>query len=244
MIDPSQMTKVGFILLFLIRTSSLLDMLTLAVIYIDAETDRSLTYGQTRAAALQFGKGLQSKWHWQKDDVLAIFSPNCIDTPSIIWGCHWSGGIVLPANPLSKPEELAFQLKDAGAKALVTHVSSLSVARAAAKLVGLSETRIILIGNQRDPEKKIRHFTGIRDIMGLNEYSRPSLDPKNSLAFLAYSSGTTGLPKGVMLTHRNIVATILQLEKGLSTDLSWNGGVDGKGDKIMGFLPFFHIYGE
>lgn len=214
------------------------------MIYIDAETDRTLTYGQTRAAALQFGKGLQSKWHWQKNDVLAIFAPNCIDTPSVIWGCHWSGGIVLPSNPVSKPEELAFQLQDAEVKVLVTHISCLSVAKAAAKLAGLPESRIVLIGDQRDSEKKIRHFTGIRDIMGLNEYSRPSIDPKQDLSFLVYSSGTSGLPKGVMLTHRNIVANVLQMEKGLSAGLNWDGGFDGKGDRIIAFLPLFHIYGE
>jgi len=158
--------------------------------------------------------------------------------PAVIWGCHWSGGIISPANPASKAEELAFQLKDANAKALVTHLSCLPVARAAAKIAGLPESYLVLIGNQRDPEKKIEHFTDVHDATGLNEHSRPSIDPKNDLAFLAYSSGTTGLPKGVMLTHTNIVSNVLQMEKRLSTEMSW-----GKGDKIMAFLPFFHIYG-
>jgi 4-coumarate--CoA ligase len=160
-----------------------------------------------------------------------------------MWGTHWAGGIVSTANPVAKSEELAFQLKDAGAKALATHLSCLPVAKAAAKLVGLPESRIVLIGDQRDPEKKIKHFTRIRDIMGLNEYSRPSIDPKTDLAFLVYSSGTTGLPKGVMLTHRNIVSNVLQMEQVLATDSSWDGGPDGKGDRIIAFLPFFHIYG-
>ena len=239
MTDLSQIAKVESI------TSLIPPALLISpVIYIDSDTDRSVTYAQTKAASIQFGKGLQSKWHWQKNDVLAIFAPNCIDTPSVIWGCHWSGGIVSTVNPTSKLEELAFQLKDSSAKALATHISCLQVAKAAAKLVGLLETRIILIGDQRDPEKKVKHFTGIRDIMGLNEYSRPSIDPKNDLAFLVYSSGTTGLPKGVMLTHTNIVSNILQLDRGLSTNLTWRGGPNGKGDRIVSFLPFFHIYGQ
>lgn len=148
-----------------------------------------------------------------------------------------------PANPMSQPEELAFQLRDSSAKALVTHISCLPVAKAAAKLAGLPETRIVLIGDQRDPEKKIKHFNIIRDIIGLHEYSRPKIDPKTDLAFLAYSSGTTGLPKGVRLTHTNIVSNVLQMENGFS-GLSWKGGADGKGDKLIAFLPFFHIYGE
>lgn len=160
-----------------------------------------------------------------------------------MWGTHWSGGIVTPASAAAKPEELAFQLKDASAKALVTHLSCLPVAKAAAKLAGLPESRIVLVGDQRDPEKKIKHFTGIRDIMGLNEYSRPRIDPKNDLAFLAYSSGTTGLPKAVMLTHTNIVSNVLQMGNYALADLSWNGGPDGTGDKVIAFLPFFHIYG-
>lgn len=212
--------------------------------YIDAETNRSLTYAQTRAAALQFGRGLQSEWHWQKDDVLAIFAPNCIDTPSVIWGCHWSGGIITPANPVSKSEELAFQLKDAGAKALVTHMSCLAVAKAAARLAGLPESRVIVIGDQQDPERKVKHASSIRDSMGRQNFSRPNLDPKKDIAFLAYSSGTTGWPKGVMLTHTNIVSNVLQMEKGMSTFLNWKGGADERGDKVIAFLPFFHIYGK
>lgn len=53
----------------------------------------------------------------------------------------------------------------------------------------------------------------------------------------------TGLPKGVMLTHRNIVANLLMIEAGEGGNLTWNGGRNGQGDQILGFLPFFHIYG-
>jgi 4-coumarate--CoA ligase len=173
-----------------------------------------------------------------------LYTPNCIDTPAVTWGCHWAGGIVSPANPLYTADELIFQLKDAGAKALVTHESCLPVALKAAKMVGLVEDRIILIGDISDPQSRLKHFTSIRDTSGTTKYSRPSINPKDDTAFLVYSSGTTGLPKGVILTHMNIVSNSQQLKATEFAALSWRGGPDGQGDKMMGFLPFFHVYGQ
>lgn len=68
------------------------------------------------------------------------------------------------------------------------------------------------------------------------------MDPKKDLAFLVYSSGTTGHPKGVMLSHENIVANTLMIKVAEGGNLSWKGGKDGRGDKILAFLPFYHIY--
>ncbi len=194
--------------------------------------------------AIDFGKGLKSLWDWQKGDVLALFTPNCIDTPAIIWGCHWAGGILSPANPGYTVEELAFQLKDAGAKALVTQLLFLDVARAAAKKVGLPEDRIILMGDARDQAMRFKHFTSIRNTSGATRYRRTKLDHDKDLAFLVYSSGTTGHPKGVMLSHGNIVSNILMLKAGEAGNVSWDSGPDGQGDRILAFLPFFHIYGR
>ena len=217
-------------------------MLTLIVIYRDAETDRSYTYSQVKSTAIDFGKGLKSVWEWRKGDVLALFTPNCIDTPAVTWGCHWAGGIVSPANPGYTTEELAFQLKDCGAKALVTQKPFLAVALEAAQQAGISEDRIILV-ESRDETRRFKHFSAIRNVAGTNRYRRSKIDPKKDLAFLVYSSGTTGHPKGVMLSHENIVSNILQLKAGEAGNLTWNGGPDGKGDNTLAFLPFFHIYG-
>lgn len=214
------------------------------VIYRDADTNRSYTYAQVKSTAIDFGKGLKSLWDWQKGDVLALFTPNCIDTPAITWGCHWAGGILSPANPGYTADELAFQLRDAGAKALVTQKPFLGVAREAAKKVGLPKNRIILMGDARDDAMKFKHFTSIRNTSGATRYRRSKLDPKKDLAFLVYSSGTTGHPKGVMLSHANIVSNTMMLRAGESGNLTWNGGPEGKGDNILAFLPFFHIYGK
>ncbi|KKY19534.1 putative 4-coumarate- ligase [Diplodia seriata] len=207
------------------------------VIYLDANTNRTYTYAQIKSTAEDFGKGLKGLWDWQKGDVLAIFSPNCIDTPAITWGCHWAGGIVSPANPTYSADELAFQLRNSGAAAVVTQLPQLAVARKAAAAAGLPPDRVIIMGEARDPDGVTKHFTSVRNISGTARFRRTRLNPAEDLAFLVYSSGTTGLPKGVMLTHRNIVANVLMNRALEGVNLDW------KSDKVIAFLPFFHIYG-
>jgi long-subunit acyl-CoA synthetase (AMP-forming) len=91
-------------------------------------------------------------------------------------------------------QELAFQLKDSGAKALATQKPFLDTARKACKEAGIEEDRIILLGDQRDETAKFKHFLNVRNISGATRYRRTKVDPKKDLAFLVYSSGTTGHP--------------------------------------------------
>lgn len=135
-------------------------------------------------------------------------------------------------------------MKDCGAKALVTQKPFLEVAIKAAREAGVPESRIILVGDEKDASMKFKHFSSIRNLAGTSRYRRTKLDPENDIAFLVYSSGTTGHPKGVMLCHRNIIANILMLKAGEGENISWEGGPDGNGDSILSFLPFFHIYGR
>ena len=206
------------------------------MIFSDPYSKRSYTYAQTKSSAIDFAKGLKAIYEWRKGDVLALYTPNCIDTPIVTWGCHWTGGIVSPANPGYSADELAFQLKDSGAKALVTQWAVIDVAKKAAQKVGIPEENIILIGEEKDPSRNIKHFTSVRNLSGATKYRKAKVDPKKDLAFLVYSSGTTGLPKGVMLCHENIVANTLQVTAGETPHLTSK-------DKILAFLPFFHIYG-
>ncbi|KAK7538028.1 hypothetical protein IWX49DRAFT_346406 [Phyllosticta citricarpa] len=213
------------------------------VIYHDPNTKRSYTYAQVKSTAIDFGKGLKGLWDWQRGDVVALFSPNCIDTPAITWGTHWAGGIISPANPTYTVDELAFQLKNAGAKAVVTQLPLVPMVKKAAEIAGVPQDRIIVMGDARDPSGTVKHFTSIRNISGTARFRRTKLKPDEDLAFLVYSSGTTGHPKGVMLTHRNIVANTLMNYAVEGKNLHWNHGPHGPADKVLAFLPFFHIYG-
>jgi acyl-CoA synthetase (AMP-forming)/AMP-acid ligase II len=140
-------------------------------------------------------------------------------------------------------DELAFQLKDSGAKGLVTQVAYLPTAIAAAQKAGLPLDRIILLGPRFDPSGRHRHFCSIRSTSYTGRYAKTRIHPATDLAFLVYSSGTTGLPKGVCLTHYNMVANVLQASYVEGSQWRCRGGVDGGGDKQLGALPFFHIYG-
>lgn len=200
------------------------------------DSSRTYTYAQVKSTAIDFGSGLKSTWEWQKGDVLALYTPNSIDTPPVMWGTLWAGGVVAPANPGYTVDELVYQLKDAGAKAIVTQYELLDNARKAAAKVGIPENRIALLGDTKDKEYKFKHFTSIRNTSGATRYRRTK-SKNTDLAFLPYSSGTTGRPKGVMLSHRNISSNILMNEAGERPNL--RPGVDS----ILAFLPFFHIYG-
>ena len=213
-------------------------------IFVDPNTRRSYTYAQTKQQAIDFGKGLKGAWEWRKGDVMALFTPNSIDTPIVMWGCLWAGGIISPANPAYTVDELVYQLKDSGSSAIVTQKPLLQTALKAAKEAGISEDRIILIGDEKDASYKFKHFTSVRNLAGTSRYRRAKMDPQKDIAFLPYSSGTTGRPKGVMLSHSNITSNVLMIHSVEGRWLSPKGGPTGEGDILVAFLPFFHIYGR
>lgn len=209
----------------------------LAVIYSSCNSSRKYNWSEVKAAATAFGEGLRNLWDWQKADVLAIYAPNDVDFGPLVYGVFFAGGIVTPANPAYSVDELAFQLLNSGAKAIATTKAFLPNAIKAAKKSDIPDDRIILMGAEPDETRKYKHWVNIRKTSGALRYRRRKMNPDDDLAFLAYSSGTTGLPKGVMLSHRNIIADVLQINGAVGRWYS-----SGK-DKILGVLPFFHIYG-
>ncbi|PKS06423.1 hypothetical protein jhhlp_007171 [Lomentospora prolificans] len=212
------------------------------VLLVDGETQRSYNFGQIKTLSAEFGKGLKSQWNWQKGDVLALYTPNSIDTPIVMLGTLWAGGIICPANPLYTAGELTHQLKDAKASAIATQLPMLPIAREAAANAGIPENRIILIGDNHDEAGKFKHWTQITNQNRIFTPKKTKVDPMKDLAFIVYSSvsipaGTTGLPKGVVLTHFNVVANMAQIKNFDFKYLNWDKDVQ------LGVLPFFHIYG-
>ena len=207
----------------------------LQAIFVDIAAQKQSSIRDIRDAAKRFGQGIRQRWNWQKSDVLVLFTPNSTEIAAVSFGTLWAGGVVCPFNNLYTVGELVSQLKSSRAKALVTHVACLQVAREAALFAGLSLDRVILVG-PRDPKGLFKHFSDLQP--SSTDVQKVAINPSADLAYLVYSSGTTGLPKGVMLTHTNIVANVLQTRLMETRQMEWNR------DKVIGLLPMYHIYGE
>jgi acyl-CoA synthetase (AMP-forming)/AMP-acid ligase II len=139
------------------------------------------------------------------------------------------GGITTTANPLYTADELAKQLADCRARFLVTVPPFLDKAAEAAKKAGVEEIYVFGAAEGARPFAEL--------LQAGDRVPAVRIDPAQDLVVLPYSSGTTGLPKGVMLTHRNLVANLCQCE-GMQ---NFDGFAER--DVVMAVLPFFHIYG-
>ncbi|KAI4750475.1 acetyl-CoA synthetase-like protein [Aureobasidium sp. EXF-12344] len=200
------------------------------VIYQDVKDNRSHTFSAVKQLSVAFGNGLRKHFDWRKGDVLSIISPNDIDIAPCTYGALYTGGIVSPANPAYTPSELGYMLKDSGAKVLLTATGLLPTVKEAAKLANIPFENILVLGKERDVTT--RHFLDICD--SESRHMRPTLNPDQDLAFLVYSSGTTGLPKGVMLSHTNIIADVLMIGTGVGQTY------DGGKDRILGLTGLVH----
>jgi 4-coumarate--CoA ligase len=190
---------------------------------IDGPTGRTLTYAQLDAAVRSLAGGLVARG-FAPGDVLAIMAPNLPEYAVVFHGVAFAGGTVTTINPTYTEREVRHQLEDAKPRILVTVAAFLDIARAAAD--GTSVDEIYVIGECDDAPP-------VTDLFG-EPLSEPVRVPLDAPVALPYSSGTTGLSKGVVLTHRNLVANVMQTiaPAELRDD-----------EVIIAALPFFHIYG-
>jgi acyl-CoA synthetase (AMP-forming)/AMP-acid ligase II len=191
---------------------------------VDAQSGRTITFGALVDEVRRLAAGLSARGI-RKGDVVAIWSPNVPEYAVVFHAVSRMGAILTTANPVSTASELAFQLRDAGARLLVSTGALLEKARAA---VAAAERDIEII--------TIDAVDGVPSLASVAIDADPpavAIDPATDVVVLPYSSGTTGLPKGVMLTHRNLVANLAQIDAIESADLR----------AFVGVLPFFHIYG-
>ena len=192
---------------------------------IDGPTGRTLTFGQL-ADSISIAAYNLAQRGFKKGEVFGILSPNCPEYAIAFHAVATLGGIVTPINPLYTHHEIEHQLKDSGARFLVTVPGCVEKAGEAAKAAGVEE--LFVFGSAPGATS----FDSLLIDNGRAE--QVEVDPLEDLIALPYSSGTTGLPKGVMLTHHNLVANIRQME-GLCYFYET--------DTLICVLPLFHIYG-
>jgi acyl-CoA synthetase (AMP-forming)/AMP-acid ligase II len=193
------------------------------VALIDGPSGRTYTYAQLDDMIHRFAGGLIATG-FRKGDVLALMAPNIPEYAVVFHGVAVAGGTVTTINPTYGAEEVRFQLLDAGATRLITIGMFAETAKAAIEGTPISEVMTI---------DGAEGTVSALSLLGEGAEQVP-VDNADDVVVLPYSSGTTGLPKGVMLTHRNLVANLCQVEPCFKLD----------DDEVMlAFLPFFHIYG-
>ena len=192
---------------------------------IDGTSGRSYTYTELAGATSKVAGGLAAR-SFGSGDVLAILAPNLPEYAIAFHAAATVGGAVTTINPTYTTEEVRFQLEDSGARLLLTIPMFLDTAREAAAGTDVEELFVLGDADGATPFSELlaaEPFTG-----------NPDINPDSDVVVLPYSSGTTGLPKGVMLTHANLVANLAQGAHFTALD---------EDEVIVAVLPFFHIYG-
>lgn len=241
--------------------SSLIDMFETAVAkYADQPAfinmGATLTYRKLEERSRAFAAYLQNELKLQKGDRVAIMMPNLLQYPIALFGILRAGMVVVNVNPLYTPRELKHQLIDSGAKAIVV-VSNF--ARTLEEVVDQTPVKSVIITGLGDllsaPKRTLVNFVvkyikklvpkydlpqalSMRETLSRGrrmQYVKPVITG-DDLAFLQYTGGTTGVSKGAMLTHRNVVANVLQANGAYSPTL--RDGIEF----VVTALPLYHIF--
>ena len=203
------------------------------IVIVDGVTGREYSFNELHESVINLSSGL-NRLGFQKGDVLALCTANCTMFPVVFYGVLASGGVVSTCNPAYTAEELAYQFKNSGAKYVATMAAFLPSVKKAADMAGVGT--IIIIDDHSVKEPGYISYQSLVTDSG-SRFIEHKVDAKNDIAMLPYSSGTTGLPKGVMLTHHNLVANTYQYCHPEYLDLT------PLGTTLIGVLPFYHVYG-
>lgn len=197
---------------------------------VDGSSGRVISFDELRCQVHLVARSLQSRGY-RKGDVFAIFAPNSLEYVIAFQAIMLFGGVVTTANPLYTAKELLHQLNHSGAVCLFSVRGLLEKVQPALKDSHVRET--FVFGSEESADS----FDQLLREQTRGNFSMPNIDPAKDIAVLPYSSGTTGLPKGVMLSHRNLVAHNVQLEAQKDTTSP------SQHDRMIAILPFFHIFG-
>ncbi len=196
-----------------------------AIALVEAATGRELSFAALDRMIGRVAAGL-AMHGLRPGDTLLMFAPNLPEWPVMALGAMAAGGVLSGANPLYAVDDLAHQMRDAGARFVCTLPPLLAKVREAAALAGCGH--IVLIGGEAEGTIS---FDSLLACTG----PEPEVpDDPDAVAALPYSSGTTGRAKGVVLTHRMIVANVCQLGQAAADEPRSIG---------LAFLPMFHIFG-
>ncbi|KAL6309430.1 phenylacetyl-CoA ligase [Sparassis latifolia] len=214
---------------------------------IEDATGRRITMGEIRTRTAGLANAFSSRWKISEDDVVCIYSPNHVDYATVIWATHRLGAIITAANPSYTADELEYQISATHAKLMVVHPWSYTVGLEAARKAGLAEDCIVLL----DPLAGVSYPT-VHELIadGLatpSSFVERRLNPgenRTKLAFLSFSSGTTGRPKAVCIPHSAPIANVIQMSHTANSEtVPWEDQIWRTGDVALGALPFYHIYG-
>jgi len=201
------------------------------VALVDATTGAETTYRDMVARVDAFAGALAARGVGV-GDVVGLLAPNSSAFAIAFHGILRAGATATTINALFTAKDIAKQLTDAKATMLITVAPLVSQAADGAASIGLSADRVVVLDG---PGEATDGHPNAEDLVGAGlPAPEVTFDPATHLAALPYSSGTTGNPKGVMLTHRNLAANVAQIRplQGMRED-----------DRILAVLPFFHIYG-
>ena len=196
--------------------------------YIDGLTGQTLTYAAFADAVQRTAAGVAARG-LRKGEVCLIFSPNCLEWPVAFHAVVAAGGVVTTASPMLTAREVVSQARDAGATWLITHPAVLEPARMAAAAAGIE--RVIAFGPSHELPDGVVAFAELANAAADGPLVESDLD---DVVLIPYSSGTTGYPKGVMITHRNLTANALQMLA--ATQMP-------EGARALAVLPFAHVIG-
>ncbi len=217
---------------------------------------KQMSFAEIEQLSRDFAAFLQSQTNLQHGDRVAVMMPNLLQYPVVAFGILRAGLAVVNVNPLYTARELEHQLTDSGAKALIVLENFASTAAEIISDTEVEKVIVTRIGDHLPPLKRVltnlvvKHVKKMvprwridgtidyRDALALGSratYERAAVR-SNDTAFLQYTGGTTGVAKGAVLTHRNIVSNVLQAA-------AWTRPViQGPGDLIVTPLPLYHIF--
>ena len=188
-----------------------------------------ITYSALDKASSKLASFLQSASFTTKDTVLLLL-PNCIEFVIAYYGILKSGATVCPSNPSYSIDELVYQINDSGATGIITKSTHCDLIH---QIKQKTKLKTIVFTDSLENSDDIMSLSSILRSYSV-EIQKQCIDPQKNIAAIQYTGGTTGFPKGAMLTHSNLVANAIQN----AVWFKWNNK-----DIIAGVIPFYHSWG-